>query len=506
MNKSAWIITLVYFSISILWITFSDRILLSLESDPVTLSKLQSYKGWVFVFLSSVLIYLLTSNSIKKFILANKQKTSEIKYLSEIKNRLQLSIEAGKIGFWEWNLKTNKVYFSKEWKKQIGFSEKEITHKFNEWEKRVHPDDYNQVKASINSFIKGESTDFYNEFRFKHKNGHYIWILANANVVKNKKGEFEKLLGTHLDITSRKRIEEELKEKQKQLSNLIENLKGIVYRCKNDTNWTMIFLSKGIEDITGYQPEDLIENKALTYADLIHPDDRKIVNKEIIKTIEAGEQFQITYRIRTKNNEQKWVWEQGIGVYGEKGQLKWLEGYIVDITEQKLAEIALQKSEKKYKDLVENALVGIYSTKINGQLIFANNAFCEILGYDNFEELKNTDAKKLYPSIEMREQFINQLKIHKSISNYDIVLLTKQGEEKHITLSAMLNGDEISGMMMDMTHIKEYEKQILTAKELAEKSSKIKDIFIGNISHEIRTPLNAINGFTNILKPRWRRA
>lgn len=501
MNKSAGLISLIYFTLSFLWIIFSDKILLSFESDPVILSQLQSYKGWIFVFLSSVLIYFLTAKSIKKFILVNRRKSKEIKDLTEIKNKLQLSVDASKIGFWEWDLKTNKVFFSKEWKRQIGFKDKEVPNTYEEWEKRVHPNDINELNKNINQFIHREVDHFYKDFRFKHKSGDYIWITANAMAVKNTNGEVEKLIGSHLDITSRKKTEEELKEKEKQLSNLIGNLKGIVYRCKNDANWTMSFLSEGIQEITGYSPQELIGNKNISYAELILPEDRKKVYKEIQQALKIYKQFKITYRIKTKNNDEKWVWEQGVGVYNENGQIKWIEGYIADITEQKLAEIALQKSEQKYKNLVENSLVGIYTTTINGELIYANQAFCNILGYKSSDEI---NVKNLYPSKEQREKLIYEIKQNQLVSNYEILLLTKQGEFKNIILNASLNGDEISGMMMDITHIKEYEKQLLMAKEASEKASRIKDTFIGNISHEIRTPLNAINGFTNILKSNFK--
>ncbi|MDY6802074.1 MAG: PAS domain S-box protein [Bacteroidota bacterium] len=374
MNKSAWLITLIYFTLSFLWITLSDKILLSFGYDPVILSKIQTYKGWIFVLLSTVLIYILTSKSIKKFIDIDQRKTRHIKYLKQ------------------------------------------------------------------------------------------------------------------------------LKEKEKQLSILIGNLKGIVYRCQNDTNWTMSYLSNGIEEITGYKPEELINNKKIAYAHLIVPADRQKVQNKIQQALEINKQFRITYRIKTKKNATKWVWEQGVGNYNENGELRWIEGYITDITEQKLTEIALQKSEQKYKNLVENSLVGIYTSNINGELIYANKAFCNILGYTNSDEININD---LYPAKEQREKLINTIKQNKRISNYEILLLTKLGEAKNITINASLNGDEISGMIIDITHLKEYEKQLLVAKEEAEKASKIKDVFIGNISHEIRTPLNAINGFTNILKSKF---
>jgi PAS domain S-box-containing protein len=479
---------------------FSDKILLSFESDPEILSRLQSYKGWLFILVSSILIYFLTSKSIQKFILADQKKSVHIKYLEELKNKLQLAINTSRIGFWEWIPQSGKMYFSDEWKTQIGFSEKGVKHSMEEWISRIHPDDKEFIKTKLNRFFSREIDEFNTEFRFKHKKGHYLWLLTSGALIRDNQGKVKKLLGTYIDITSQKKIEEELKEKEKQLSNLIGNLKGIVYRCQNDPRWTMIFLSKGITEITGYHPEELIGNQKLAYADLIVPEDREKVFKTIQEALNIYKQFRITYRIKTKDNKEKWMWEQGVGVFNREGRLKWIEGYIADITEQKNAELALQKSEEKYKNLVENSLVGIYTTNLNGELIYANKAFCEILGYTHADEI---NIEELYPSIEKRIELINEIKKKDKVSNYESVLLTKLGERKNITLNASLNGNEISGMMMDTTQNKQYEKQIITAKEEAETASKIKDAFIGNISHEIRTPLNAINGFSNILKSKF---
>ena len=87
-----------------------------------------------------------------------------IKNLTEIKNKLQLSVKASKIGFWEWELNTNKVYFSKEWKRQIGFKDKEVPNTYREWEKRVHPDDIDELNKNINQYFNNNVLPKYKIF------------------------------------------------------------------------------------------------------------------------------------------------------------------------------------------------------------------------------------------------------------------------------------------------------------------------------------------------------
>jgi PAS domain S-box-containing protein len=128
------------------------------------------------------------------------------------------------------------------------------------------------------------------------------------------------------------------------LETLLGNLPGMAYRSDNDKNWTMHYLSQGCSDLTGYQPEDLIDNKKHTYDEIIHPDDRVYVHKEIQKALEKKQPFELTYRINTAEKVQKWVWEKGTGIFSPDGELISLEGFITDITERKQAEETLKKN------------------------------------------------------------------------------------------------------------------------------------------------------------------
>lgn len=145
--------------------------------------------------------------------------------------------------------------------------------------------------------------------------------------------------------------QEVLPESQRMLATLLANLPGIVYRCRNDPNWTMEFLSDGCIAITGYQPSELKANNP-PYGEIMAPQDRDRIWSEVQTALAARQPFQLVYRIRTAAGEEKWVWEQGRGIFVDD-QLVCLEGFVTDITERKRVEEALIASEDRFKRLTE---------------------------------------------------------------------------------------------------------------------------------------------------------
>ncbi|NMB78113.1 MAG: transporter substrate-binding domain-containing protein [Methanomicrobiales archaeon] len=157
-----------------------------------------------------------------------------------------------------------------------------------------------------------------------------------------------RVLGIVRDVTDQKLAEEQLRESQRALATLMSNLPGMAYRCRNDPSWTMEFVSMGCYDLTGYHDSELLLNRRVSYADIIHPDDRAMVWDSVQEGVTRHQPFRMVYRINTATGEEKWVWEQGCGVFSASGTLEALEGFITNITERKLAE---QESALKSEEL-----------------------------------------------------------------------------------------------------------------------------------------------------------
>ncbi len=154
----------------------------------------------------------------------------------------------------------------------------------------------------------------------------------------------------------RQYLHQQLGESYRTLTTLMANLPGLVYRCRNDKDWSMDFMSEGCLGLTGYTPDDFINHRTIKYGELIYSNDRESVWNEVQAALKENRSFQLVYRITTADGKLKWVWEQGRGVFAPDGQLLALEGFVTDITERKHADEAMLKSESRLRSIVKTAL------------------------------------------------------------------------------------------------------------------------------------------------------
>lgn len=201
---------------------------------------------------------------------------------------------------------------------------------------------------------------------------------------------------TFFDITEKKRMEDMLRESERSKDMLLSNLIGMAYRCKKDENWTMLFVSDGCYDLTGYRPEELLYNSKITFNDLITPEYREYLWRKWEKLLPIKGVLKEEYKITTASGEEKWVLEQGRGVYDDNGEVIALEGLIVDITTLKNREREIQylsyhdnltdvynriylEKEKERFNKEELHPISVIVGDIDG-LKFINDAFGHALG------------------------------------------------------------------------------------------------------------------------------
>ena len=140
-------------------------------------------------------------------------------------------------------------------------------------------------------------------------------------------------------------------ENQSMVSNLLDNLPGMVYRCLNEPEWTMEFVSEGCFELTGYTPSELIRNQLISYGRIIFPEDRNTVWMQVQSALLQKKPFELVYRIVTRDNREKWVRENGRGIFDSEGNLYVLEGYITDISDEIKAESKVQHQVQRFQAL-----------------------------------------------------------------------------------------------------------------------------------------------------------
>ena len=358
--------------------------------------------------------------------------------------------------------------------------------------------EWNEVGKRIDE--KGEIRDF--DTRIKCKDGRIINCSLTARLVSDDNDNPIEIEGVLRDITDRKKTELALQESNRRLTTLMDNLPGMVYRCKNDKDWTMSFVSNGCSSLTGYQQDDLIDNKKVSFNDLIHENDRHYVWSSVQKAIRERSSYRLIYRIFAANNEMKWVWEQGTGVYSNEGEWLTLEGFITDITEQKKAEEEIRKLSRS----IEQSPTILIITDLQGKIEYVNPRFTKITGYST-EEVIGKNPRLLKSGKTPKETYTtmwNRLTSGQSWSG-EFQNRKKNGEYYWELANIFpLKNDKgkithYIGMKEDITQRKKIEGELIEAKEKAEESDRLKSAFLANMSHEIRTPMNSIIGFSQLL-------
>jgi len=156
------------------------------------------------------------------------------------------------------------------------------------------------------------------------------------------------------DITNQKRQDKALRESRRTLLTLISNLPGMAYRCQNDRDWTMEFISEGCIELTGYQPDDLIGNKVRSFNSLVDEKDQNPIWQTVQDALKRRVPFQLQYRIRTRNGDQKWILEHGRGVFTKRGHFVAIEGFMLDITQRRQAEEAMTRLRLYLKSVIDS--------------------------------------------------------------------------------------------------------------------------------------------------------
>lgn len=144
----------------------------------------------------------------------------------------ELAVKGSNDGLWDWNLETNEVFFSARWKAMLGYAESDIANHFEEWQKRLHPDDRDRVLSVFQQCFDQPYSTCELEYRLQHRHGYYLWILCRATLLRDVWNKPYRMAGSHTDITQRKQAEEELRQSEYQLKQQTQQLQQALSELK----------------------------------------------------------------------------------------------------------------------------------------------------------------------------------------------------------------------------------------------------------------------------------
>ncbi len=462
--------------------------------------------------------------------------------LRESEERWQLALRGNNDGIWDWNIKTNEVFYLARWKEMLGIEEHELSNVLNEWTTRIHPDDLPGVMQAVQEYLERKTPHYITEYRMRCKDGSYKWILGRGQAVWDETGVPLRMVGSHTDITKRKQAEAALQQALSKLETKVEERTADLKQANeqlqaeiNERQRTEMALRQSEEqfrrvfdeatlgmgltaldgrffrmnqawlDMLGYTESEL---KALTCADITHPEDWE-QTIPYLEQVRKGEidSFQREQRFLKKNQEILWGNLTSIVLREQGGGILCGLGMVEDITERKKALEALQQSEARYRAIVEDQTELICRFKPDGTLTFVNDAYCRYFSKER-SELIGHSFLSMIP--EKDQQFIAQsfsLSEDQPIAIYEHRVILPSGETRwqHWTDRAVMfdeqgNVTEFQGVGRDITERKQAEAEIRKALEKERELSELRSGFVSLVSHEFRTPLTTIQSSAEILE------
>ena len=243
-------------------------------------------------------------------------------------------------------------------------------------------DDRPKAQQRFEACLQNPLTVFSWELRKVRKDRSVLWVKEVARAVYSKDGEIVVLIVCE-DISERKETEKALRESKALTESILGQLpKGFAYRCLNKKTWPIVYVSDGIEEVTGYPISALLSGK-VTYDTLMAPGENERVWPIVQDTLAKHLPYENEHQIITRDGKTKWILARGSFIFDDTGTLLYLDGLNVDITEHKQIESQLRASEVRFRSLVEHVPFCIHEIELDGKISSMNHAGQDMIGVEN---------------------------------------------------------------------------------------------------------------------------
>ena len=264
--------------------------------------------------------------------------------LRESEERLALAVAGAQEGVWDWNLETNAVVYSARWKQMLGYADEEIEPHLSAWERLAHPEDTARADRAHESVASGDTATYEAEFRLRHKAGHYVHVLSRGYPVRREPGgPVVRIVGTHLDLTERKRAEATLRENEERLKLAFAGAQEGVWDWNLETG--AVVYSSRWKEMLGYADDEIVPHVSAWEA-LLHPDDIERARQVNESVVRGASTYEGEFRLRHKDGHYVQVLSRGYPVRRDPGgPVVRIVGTHFDLTERKRAEAERARTE-----------------------------------------------------------------------------------------------------------------------------------------------------------------
>ena len=441
--------------------TFTEKYQNIIESVPDIHGKEQVYHTQKFLIERENQTPLLGGISLD--VTEQKKMENELRINEE---RLDLAMSVANEGMWDWDLITNTTYFGPRYYTMSGYEADEFPGTFEEWAKRVHEEDFQQAESAVRAYIAGEIPKYDVEFRFKRKDGEWMWIRARGKIVaRDGQGRPLRMVGTHADITQRRHAEQALRESEEKYRLLAENVSDIIWTMDLNLNFT--YISPSVFNLLGYTVEEAL---SMTLNNILTAESqREVINefKQKIASLRSGDEegrqsVNLDTELICKDGSTIFTNNNAKLMIGTDGVPYMILGATRNINERKKAEEKLRESEAKFKAIVHSVNEGILYADEKGTILHVNNTFSKITDIP-VSDILGRNAIQLSKKFISASQIPRILKkIMKTLDGVSLRPFELEFKDKIFEISTNFDKQtkRITGIVRDITERKQADEQL----------------------------------------------
>lgn len=339
-------------------------------------------RSWRWV--EAIATNLLHEPGIQAIVVNYRDITSRQEVEDALRRKEMILAQAGKmahLGAWELefgdveNMIDNPLHWSDEIYRIFGYKPGTVEVTNDLFFSHVHPDDRKIVTDAVSQAL-AEKNPYEIEYRLIRADGSERIVLEHADITFDGSGQPLRMLGATQDITERKQANDYLRTAETKYRTLVEQIHPIIYMAAPHQHIGVTYISPQIKTL-GFTEEEWIADPEL-WLRQIHPDDQAQVLEELEKIKQEKAPYKLEYRIRTRDGEIRWFLEEVMDVVDQDGNILFRQGYMLDITERKRVEDALQASESSLQGILQSTADGILAVNTENKVLFANDHFAEM--------------------------------------------------------------------------------------------------------------------------------